>query len=52
MNLSRAVRNPFVLSMLPLSVAAGLCAAWWLLPVGIGLWLMMIIAINNDPSSF
>jgi hypothetical protein len=36
--------------MLPLSIAAGLCAATWLLPIGLGLWaLMVVIAARNLP---
>jgi hypothetical protein len=34
--------------MLPLSIAAGLCAAWWLFPVGLGLWALMIVISARD----
>ena len=33
-----ALINPLNLAMLALAVAAGLCAAWWLLP---GLWAVL-----------
>ena len=49
-----ALRQPLNLAMLPLSIAAGLCAATWMLPVGLGLWaLMVVIAARNllpDPN--
>jgi len=44
-----ALLNPLNLSMLALTVAAGLCSAWWLAPVGFVFWLVMVIAIARDP---
>lgn len=44
-----ALLHPLNLSMLGLTVAAGLCSAWWLAPVGLVLWLVMVIAISRDP---
>lgn len=41
--------NPVNLAMLALTVAAGLCSAWWLAPVGLVLWLVMVIVIARDP---
>lgn len=41
--------HPLNLSMLALTVAAGLCSAWWLAPVGIVFWLIMVIAVARDP---
>jgi hypothetical protein len=38
-----ALRQPLNLAMLPLSVAAGLCASTWLLPVGLGVWVLMVV---------
>ena len=35
--------------MLALTIAAGLCSAWWLAPLGIILWLVMVIVIARDP---
>jgi hypothetical protein len=44
-----ALLHPVNLSMLALMVAAGLCSAWWLLPIGFILWLIMVIVIARDP---
>jgi hypothetical protein len=41
--------NPLNLAMLALTVAAGLCSAWWLAPIGFVLWLVMVVAIARDP---
>ncbi len=41
--------NPVNLSMLALTVAAGLCSAWWLAPIGLVFWLVMVIVIARDP---
>jgi len=45
-----ALFNPVNLSMLALIAAAGLCAAWWLAPVGLLVWLAMFAVIYNDPA--
>jgi chromosome segregation ATPase len=45
-----ALLNPLNLAMLALIAAAGLCAAWWLAPVGLVLWLVMFIIIYRDPA--
>src|SRR5262245_27154040 len=44
-----ALLNPVNLAMLALTVAAGLCSAWWLAPIGILLWLVMVIILARDP---
>jgi Rad3-related DNA helicase len=44
-----ALFNPVNLSMLALTAAAGLCAAWWLAPVGLVFWLVMVFTIARDP---
>jgi len=44
-----AIFNPINLLMLALVVAAGLLAAWWLAPLGLVLWLVMVILIARDP---
>jgi hypothetical protein len=44
-----ALLNPLSLAMLALIVAAGLCSAWWLAPIGLALWLAMVILIARDP---
>jgi len=45
-----ALIHPLNLAMLALAVAAGLCAAWWLLPLGLVLWGVMFLAVARDPS--
>jgi chromosome segregation ATPase len=45
-----ALINPLNLAMLALSVAAGLCAAWWLFPLGLLVWAVMVAAIGLNPS--
>ncbi len=44
-----ALLNPINLSMLALTVVAGLCSAWWLAPIGFVFWLVMVIVIARDP---
>jgi hypothetical protein len=44
-----ALLNPLNLSMLALTVAAGLCSAWWLAPIGFVFWLVMVLVIARDP---
>ena len=41
--------HPLNVSMLALTAAAGLCSAWWLAPVGLVFWLIMVIAVARDP---
>jgi hypothetical protein len=36
--------------MLALSAVAGLVAAWWLFPLGLLLWLLMVVVVSRDPS--
>jgi hypothetical protein len=45
-----ALFNPVNLGMLALVAAAGLCAAWWLAPAGLLLWLVMLAVIYRDPA--
>jgi hypothetical protein len=42
--------HPINLLMLGVSVFAGLVSAWWLFPVGLIFWLVMVINVANDPS--
>jgi len=35
--------------MLALTIAAGLCSAWWLAPVGFIFWLIMVNIVVRDP---
>ena len=44
-----ALLHPLNLSMFALTVAAGLCSAWWLAPIGFVFWLVMVIIIARDP---
>jgi len=43
-----AIFQPINLSMLGLSILAGLIAAWWLFPLGLVFWLVMMARIAND----
>jgi hypothetical protein len=45
-----ALLNPLNLVMLALSALAGLVAAWWLFPLGLLFWGLMVAAIANDKS--
>ncbi len=44
-----ALFHPVNLAVLALAAAAGACAAWWLFPVGIVFWLVMVIITIRDP---
>jgi hypothetical protein len=44
-----AVFHPINLVMLVLIVVAGLCSAWWLAPVGLVFWIVMVFMIARDP---
>jgi hypothetical protein len=48
--LTTALLNPLNLAMLFLSGLAGLLAAWWLFPLGLLVWAIMVAAIANDKS--
>jgi hypothetical protein len=41
--------NPVNLLMFALIVISGLCAAWWLAPLGFVLWIIMVTIISRDP---
>lgn len=45
-----ALAHPLNLLILGLSVMAGLISAWWLFPLGLILWLIMVIRIAKDPT--
>lgn len=45
-----ALIDPLNLAMLGLTFAAGLCAAWWLLPLGLLLWGAMVLIVARDPA--
>ena len=42
--------HPLNLAMLGLVAFAGLVAAWWLFPLGLLLWLAMVVAVSREPS--
>jgi hypothetical protein len=41
--------HPLSLAMLCLCVAAGLVAAWWLFPIGLVLWAVMVVNVSRLP---
>lgn len=41
--------DPLNLMILVVAAAAGLLAAWWLFPLGLLFWLIMMIALTRDP---
>ena len=45
-----ALLHPLNLAVLVWAGAAGLLAAWWLFPLGLAVWLVMVAVIANDPS--
>lgn len=44
-----ALLHPVNLAMFALAVAAGLCSAWWMAPIGIVFWFIMVLIIARDP---
>jgi hypothetical protein len=48
--LTTALLNPLNLTMLVFSALAGLIAAWWLFPLGLTIWAIMVATIANDKS--
>src|SRR6478672_1627433 len=44
-----ALLHPVNLAMLALTIAAGLCSAWWLAPIGLVFWFVMVFVIARDP---
>ncbi len=42
--------HPLNLLMLGLSIFAGLVSAWWLFPIGLLFWAVMVFAVSRDPS--
>ena len=45
-----ALLNPLNVATFALAIAAGLCAAWWLFPLGLLLWGIMVYTIASDPA--
>jgi hypothetical protein len=42
--------HPLNLLMLGLAFFAGLISAWWLFPLGLLIWLMMVVAVTRNPT--
>ncbi len=47
---AQALLNPLNLAALALAAAAGLCAAWWLFPLGLLVWVVMVFVVWRDPT--
>ncbi len=45
-----ALLHPLNWLMLISAVGAGLLAAWWLFPLGVGLWLVMVLSVAREPA--
>ncbi len=45
-----ALFDPLILTMLGLVAAASLCAAWWLFPIGLVLYLVMFMVVVRNPT--
>ena len=48
--LTTALLNPLNIATLVFSALAGLIAAWWLFPLGLVVWAVMVAVIANDKS--
>jgi septation ring formation regulator EzrA len=48
--LSHALLHPLSLAMLALAFISGLCAAWWLFPIGLLFWAIMVFVVYRDPT--
>jgi hypothetical protein len=48
--LTTALLHPLNQAMLVLAVLAGLLAAWWLFPLGLALWIVMVAHLAGDRS--
>jgi hypothetical protein len=45
-----AFLNPLNLAILALAFAFGMCAAWWLFPLGLLIWAVMFVLVYRDPT--
>jgi hypothetical protein len=45
-----AFLHPLNLGMLFMAVASGLCAAWWMFPLGLVIWAVMYLLVLRHPS--
>ncbi len=48
-NLKAALLDKWNILTLVLAIGGGLLAAWWLLPVGLIVWIIMIAATLKEP---
>ena len=48
-NLRTALLDRWNVLTLALAIGGGLLAAWWLLPVGLVVWIIMIAATLKEP---
>jgi hypothetical protein len=48
-NLKAALFDRWNVLTLLLAIGGGLLAAWWLFPVGLVVWIIMIAATLNEP---
>lgn len=44
-----AIFHPSTLAMLGVTIAGGVCSAWWLAPIGLAMWIVMVILIASEP---
>ena len=40
--------HPLNIAMAGLAFFAGLVAAWWLFPIGLLLWVVMVVVVSRD----
>ena len=48
-NLKAALTDRWNILTLVLAIGGGLLAAWWLLPIGLVVWIIMIAATLKEP---
>ena len=44
-----ALLQPLHLALLAMALAAGLCGAWWLFPLGLALWAILVWSASRSP---
>ena len=50
-NLKTALIDRWNLLALALAIGGGLLAAWWLLPIGLVVWLIMIVVTAKETAA-
>ena len=48
-NLKAALTDRWNLLILALAIGGGLLAAWWLLPIGLVVWIIMLFVTLREP---